>query len=215
MKDQNVLLRIRRKYTESEAVQAVEKELMAAKFEIGVLKSELQELKEQNVLLSQKYISAKIKLSKQARTHNNIIVSENAPQRLIKKLVQAQERRTKPPVGAESDNMKDMKRVSKETAVILKEKGYDSCCSSYIVDSDGSTLYIPTLHEVTDWMREKGVHVCVFISVDRKTGKPFWYFELVDLKTLKYIREGVGSLTFDDHDTALEAGIVNGLRYIS
>lgn len=122
-------------------------------------------------------------------------------------------------------------RVSKQTAILLKEAGYDVPCGfahpvygTNIIAVRGidwnnpktTNMYYsaPTLHEVADWERSKGVHVCVFISVDRKTGKPFWYFELVDLKTFKYIREGVGSLTFDTFEAAYEAGIVHGLKYI-
>lgn len=105
-------------------------------------------------------------------------------------------------------------RVSKETAVLLKDAGYDGAFKSIEIDENGDTLYLPTIHEASDWLRSKGVHVCVFISVDRKTGEPFWYFELVDLKTFKYIREGIGSLTYETFEAAYEAGIVNGLKYL-
>lgn len=90
-------------------------------------------------------------------------------------------------------------RVSKETAVLLKDAGYD----------------VKTLYEAADKLRSKGVHVCVFVSVDRKTGSLFWYFELIDLKSFKYIREGVGALTFSAFESAYEAGIVYGLKYIN
>lgn len=120
-------------------------------------------------------------------------------------------------------------RVSKETAVLLKEAGYDVATKGYYIGGDGvcwaskspdnhnsnhMTYSAPTLHEAADWLRSKGVHICVFISVDRKTGKPFWYFELVDLKTFKYIREGTGSHTFETYEAAYEAGIVHGLKYV-
>lgn len=113
-----------------------------------------------------------------------------------------------------------MKRVSKEKSILLKDKGYDVACDARY-DLDGElqenerlldhNAFVshghsaPYLHSVTDWMRENGVHVCsLFIS---EMWRPC--VALLDGNMVSPI-----SKVYPDHDTALKAGIVNGLKYL-
>lgn len=88
MDEREVLLKLRRQFTESEAVQAVEKELRAARMEIGILKSELQEERDRAEHLSKKYFNLKRKFAEQKRRIKDkaLIVSEDAPERIVRKL---------------------------------------------------------------------------------------------------------------------------------
>lgn len=95
-------------------------------------------------------------------------------------------------------------RVSKETAVLLKDAGYDVACSNYVVDEKGDTLYLPTLHEAADWLRSKGAH----LGADWDGDYWFWYITLLDNS------DSIVGGNYDSHDSAYEAGIVHGLKYI-
>ena len=99
-------------------------------------------------------------------------------------------------------------RVSKETAVLLKDAGYDVPCNlvpnSCIVDDSGNILYLPTIHEAAGWLRGKGVHV----GVDWDGVHWFWYIKVLDNS------DSIVGGEFDTHDIAYEAGIVHGLKYI-
>jgi len=108
-------------------------------------------------------------------------------------------------------------RVSKETAVLLKEAGYDVPCE-YGICEDGaivkrdSTIWsdwiiapAPTLHEAADWLRSKGVHVgteCsdgIWSCSGQKCPDGGMLFDL--------------PFCYPTHDIAYEAGIVHGLKY--
>lgn len=109
-------------------------------------------------------------------------------------------------------------RVSKETAILLKEAGYDVPCEYGICDdgaivkrdltmwSDWIIAPAPTLHEAADWLRSKGVHVyCV-----KYFGN--WYYDIQDIETGKTLCSS--PYYYNTHDIAYEAGIVHGLKYI-
>ena len=107
-------------------------------------------------------------------------------------------------------------RVSKETAVLLKDAGYiirmkdtngdefddDTCYIPPLRES----AYTPTLHEASDWLRSKGVHVGVECSdgiwacSGQKCPDGGMLFDL--------------PFCYPTHDSAYEAGIVHGLKYI-
>lgn len=111
-------------------------------------------------------------------------------------------------------------RVSKQTAILLKEAGSklgsDFWCltdSDDIIDTDKvgyrSRLLCPapTLHEAADWERSKGVHVYTEPVWDGSKG---WIGVVVLLTTFRRI----DTEKFDTHEAAYEAGIVHGLKYI-
>jgi len=95
-------------------------------------------------------------------------------------------------------------RVSKETAVLLKDAGFK--WKSYHTNVDGSVSpsYLPTIHEAADWLRSKGVHV----GVDWDGVHWFWYIKVLDNS------DSIVGGEFNTHDSAYEAGIVHGLKYI-
>lgn len=116
-----------------------------------------------------------------------------------------------------------MRHVQKETAVLLKEKGFDVEVRNRYYDTetisiDGGldnynrykTLWLsaPTLHEATDWLRAKGVHVDVSPSVERNKWVSFVYV-LEDGRTVMVEKAAIAST----HDLALEAGIVHALKH--
>lgn len=98
-----------------------------------------------------------------------------------------------------------MTHVQKETAVLLKEKGFNVPTDYFYAYSEGDmTISAPTLHEAADWLREKkGVHVYV---------KPQWsteeWFGVVSIYAKNRYTEN-----FKTHDEALEAGIVHALKH--
>lgn len=110
-------------------------------------------------------------------------------------------------------------RVSKETAVLLKDAGSklgsDFWCltdSDDIIDTDKVGYRnrllcpAPTLHEAADWLRSKGVHVGVECSdgiwscSGQKCPDGGMLFDL--------------PFCYDSHEAAYEAGIAHGLKYI-
>lgn len=97
-------------------------------------------------------------------------------------------------------------RVSKKTAVLLKEAGYDGAFKSIEIDENGDTLYLPTIHEAADWLRSKGVHVStecsdgIWSCSGQKCPDGGMLFDL--------------PFCYDTHDLAYEAGIVHGLKYV-
>lgn len=111
-------------------------------------------------------------------------------------------------------------RVSKETAVLLKDAGYDVACEM-CYDKNGDlqrtelgdcnfnesryAYSAPTLHEAADWLRSKGVHVSIYPNVEWQE----WMWNVV-VKN-EYTCDGELRPTFD---SAYEAGIVHGLKYI-
>jgi hypothetical protein len=118
-----------------------------------------------------------------------------------------------------------MKQVQKETAVLLKEKGFDldtyDCYvgNEQIIDKtyreyrnhNTSPLRYssPTLYEATEWLRAKGVHV--YALVDNKHN--FWYYE-IQVKDGVYV-EYDAQIHSPTHDLALEAGIIHALKKIT
>ena len=108
-------------------------------------------------------------------------------------------------------------RVSKETAILLKEAGYDVPCNlvpnSCIVDDNGNILYLPTLHEAADWLRSQGVHV-VAIPASPEMNSILWIDCIFTKDIDGYWNHKVSGLgVYQSHDTAYEAGIVHGLKY--
>lgn len=114
---------------------------------------------------------------------------------------------------------KSTMRVSKETAVLLKDAGYDVASEMYYDQhgdlqraelgecdfNDSRTTYsAPTLHEAADWLRSKGVH----LGADWDGDYWFWYITLLDNS------DSIVGGNYDTHDSAYEAGIVHGLKYI-
>jgi hypothetical protein len=118
-----------------------------------------------------------------------------------------------------------MTHVQKETAVLLKEKGFnlkEVCDWMYIDDSEQTfeALKQPNRHEghysapyyqtVLEWLREKGVHVYVQI-INEGEGIFYYHPNLQDVSTGEYLESEIfdGEYT---HDQALEAGIVHALK---
>lgn len=110
-------------------------------------------------------------------------------------------------------------RVSKETAVLLKDAGYDvACAARYDLEGElqeyeallDHNKYVshghsaPTLHEAADWLRSKGVH----LGADWDGDYWFWYITLLDNS------DSIVGGNYDTHESAYEAGIVHGLKYI-
>lgn len=113
-------------------------------------------------------------------------------------------------------------RVSKETAILLKDAGYDvPCAARYDLEGElqeyeallNHNEYVshghsaPTLHEAADWLRSKGVHVYTEPVWDGSKG---WIGVVVLLATFRRI----DTEKFDTHEAAYESGIVHGLKYI-
>lgn len=111
-------------------------------------------------------------------------------------------------------------RVSKETAILLKDAGYDVACTHVYTkrnrliilnyeesNFDGTeNIVAPTLQEAADWLRSKGVHVGCMHYYGR------WGYELQELSLPD---QSVQCLKYHPtHDSAYEAGIVHGLKYI-
>lgn len=102
-------------------------------------------------------------------------------------------------------------RVSKQTAILLKEAGYDVPCNlvpnSCMVDDSGNILYLPTLHEAADWERSNGVHVWVSVS----HSWTHWQYRIsIQWETHEIRSEYI----YNTHEAAYEAGIVHGLKYL-
>lgn len=113
-------------------------------------------------------------------------------------------------------------RVSKETAILLKDAGYDVPCDMYYDQhgdlqraelgecdfNDSRTTYsAPTLHEAADWLRSKGVHVWVSVS----HSWTHWQYRIsIQWETHEIRSEYI----YDTYEAAYEAGIVHGLKYI-
>jgi hypothetical protein len=130
-----------------------------------------------------------------------------------------------------------MKHVTKETAVLLKEKGFDLPCIKYFDDglhvtNPNGNFYInwnakksrysaPTLYEATEWLRTKGVHVVVQPDGYGISNELFWVSIIwVTHEHLnpqpKILRDTESDRFnfFPTHDEALEAGIVHALKYL-
>jgi len=119
-----------------------------------------------------------------------------------------------------------MTHVTKETAVLLKGKGFDlPCLAWYIVDDDimrsttdfeedsngriPNAFTAPELYKVPIWLREtKGVHVDVSPSVERNKWVSFIYV-IEDGRTVMVEKAAIAL----SHDLALEAGIIHALKH--
>lgn len=116
-----------------------------------------------------------------------------------------------------------MTHVQKHTAVLLKEKGFDLPCRQYFIAIDDKIknnqnnrpynwnkiqagYSAPLLFEATIWLREtKGVHVYV------STKDVKWAYTIEDIKIGKILSNSFWH--FDNHDLALEAGIIHALKH--
>lgn len=118
-----------------------------------------------------------------------------------------------------------MTHVQKETAILLKEKGFDLPSRQFYDGNVGmgsqennpvnwnkydDVYSSPTLHEAADWLRTKGYHV----SVSDPWWDPFcdndeWAVYVSCKGNMKIGHIG----SFETHDLALEAGIVHALKH--
>jgi hypothetical protein len=117
-----------------------------------------------------------------------------------------------------------MTHVQKETAVLLKEKGFDlETIYHYYEDEVTQTLHssphfssfnwncidrisAPTLHEANTWLREvKGVHVYVTCTYGE------WDFSIENAVNGESLHDTY--YTFQTHDQALESGIIYALKH--
>jgi len=128
-----------------------------------------------------------------------------------------------------------MTHVTKETAVMLKEKGYNltcrhyyhvkqdspqpnnSCLNDYNTDPLLSDVYIsaPNIYEATEWLRAKGVHVYAIADTInlQDIGWNAFIQPITKNKKGGSLCEGGWRIKFPTHDQALEDGIVNALKH--
>ena len=121
-----------------------------------------------------------------------------------------------------------MTHVQKDTAVLLKEKGFDNTHPFANKDINGISFDIPnniypTIYEATEWLRAKGVHVCVQPDGYGSGNELVWYcivwvtYEHLNPQP-NIVRENPTVSdkykSFPTHDQALEAGIVHALKYL-
>jgi hypothetical protein len=83
-------------------------------------------------------------------------------------------------------------RVNKQQAKLLKKAAYDVPCTQYYHPNNGLSHYwratdmncnifaedwcsAPTLHEVTDWILTKDLHISVFPDVNMHAHKFTWF----------------------------------------
>jgi hypothetical protein len=119
--------------------------------------------------------------------------------------------------------------VSKETALLLKEKGYDVPCKAYWTEpimtapfieereeaEDYNNLYswtcsAPTLHEVADWLRGvKRIHIAALPTNLWQQWRMFLYIDTMPPQKQR-IPDKIHD--FPTHNTALEAGIIHALK---
>jgi hypothetical protein len=122
-----------------------------------------------------------------------------------------------------------MTHVQKETAVLLKEKGFDLPCEVYYTTDcygkefgkhidynklpirSGVLCSCPDIYAATEWLRAKGVHVSAFPSA--RAYKWQSKVEVIENGKLKFV-DAVNTYfdPCDTHDLALEAGIVHALK---
>ncbi len=126
-----------------------------------------------------------------------------------------------------------MTNVQKETAQLLKEKGFDLPSRQYFSNGIMADEVLgtpdknnpinwnqheelssaPTIHEATDWLRAKGVHV--YAVPDRiKDGKLIWIAIIESLTEInQYIlNDGNKDIISQTHDLALESGIIHACK---
>jgi len=114
-----------------------------------------------------------------------------------------------------------MKRVNKETAVGLKEVGYDVPCKPHYYGPECKAYYkvvssvnhnkfplcvsAPDLNEAAEWLRDvKGLHISAQPDINYLPKK--WVYELFMLNGTEWSL-GDSHSTYDTHDIALAAGI--------
>lgn len=121
-----------------------------------------------------------------------------------------------------------MTHVQKETAILLKEKGFDLPVRKFYGQHNNGELTIgvlydynlhehmvsaPTLYQANDWLRKtKGVHVSAFPSA--KAYKWQSKVDVIENGKVKFV-DAVNTY-FDPcatHDLALEAGIIHALKH--
>jgi hypothetical protein len=120
-----------------------------------------------------------------------------------------------------------MIHVTKETAVLLKEKGFDLPSRQYFDDrkevqntqqnnpinwNQHEGLYsAPTHQEATEWLRAKEVHVYV---VPVNLWQQWRMFIYLNSYPPQKSRIPDKPMDFTTHDEALEAGIIHALKYL-
>lgn len=119
-------------------------------------------------------------------------------------------------------------RVTKELAIKLKEKRFDVPCDFYYGSKSDRENYdqywansnhndkdrrdaisAPDLHTVTDWLREKGMHVCALPALSLPSG---WDYVIIDLNERK--RLNVIGMPYDTHDLALLHGVTAAVEMV-
>lgn len=118
--------------------------------------------------------------------------------------------------------------VSLEVAKLLKEKGYDEDCNTFIVeecwgfnkgeltcvDKDRELCSCPTLYEAAKWLRlNKNIHVCVDVNASG------WYYVLSKSNNGTYICDSDENGPNDGgcwnaYEEALDNGIFMALKLI-
>jgi len=103
-----------------------------------------------------------------------------------------------------------MTHVTKQTAVLLKEKGINVPTDYVYAYSEGDmTISAPTLYEAADWLRSKGVHVYV---VPVNLWQQWRMFINLDTYPPQKTRIPDKPMDFETHDLALESGIIHALK---
>lgn len=118
-----------------------------------------------------------------------------------------------------------MTHVQKETAQLLKEKGFDvETIHHYYEDEtiseDGGLdnynrykhhwISAPTLHEAADWLRTKGVHVSVVPVNLWQQWRMFIYLNTYPPQKTRLPEK---PMDYKTHDLAIESGIVHALKH--
>lgn len=125
--------------------------------------------------------------------------------------------------------------VSLEVAKLLKEKGYNEDCNTFIVeeswsfnkgeltcvDKDRELCSCPTLYDAAKWLRNKhklhiDVGMCGDYATDADGNKvdewDFWTFSIYYTTSLHHVHDCEG--TFDTYEEALNEGILEALKLI-
>jgi hypothetical protein len=120
-----------------------------------------------------------------------------------------------------------MTHVQKDTAVLLKEKGFDLPCEVYYTTDcygkefgkhidynklptrSGVLCSCPDIYTACIWLRAKGVHVSV---VPVNLWQQWRMFIYIDTMPPQKTRIPNKPMDFTTHDLALEAGIVHALK---
>ena len=98
-----------------------------------------------------------------------------------------------------------MTHVQKETAVLLKEKGFSLPSKRYY--NIKHALDAPIVYQASNWLRnDKNIHIYCM----QQFGKWCYFIQKVGVAERGLVV--VSEFDFDTHDLALEAGIVHALK---